>query len=251
MPVSEGKSARIPEGLRIYAIGDIHGRLDLLKILVDMIEAHEVIGIPSRTVLVFLGDYIDRGPESRGVIEFLVNWRPQKLEAVFLRGNHEDMLVHSFSKPEVFELWALNGGAATAHSYGVSFDPHNRSEASASAIIAQLSAAMPQSHRAFLENLPIGVEIGDYLFVHAGVRPGVPLNQQSESDCLFIRDEFLKFRGDFGKIVVHGHTPAVEPEVLPNRIGIDTGAVFTGRLTALCLEGDRRAFLTTGPTRWF
>ena len=132
-------------------------------------------------------------------------------------------------------------GLATAQSYGVSFDP----ETDPRNIIRQLDAALPHMHRHFLENLPIGLEIGDYLFVHAGVRPGVPLECQSEIDCLFIRDEFLHYQGSFGKVIIHGHTPAAEPEVLPNRIGIDTGAVFTGRLTALCLEGEKRQFFTT------
>lgn len=244
-PSLDGRPASIPEGLRVYAVGDVHGRLDLLRTVADMIEANEAMHPPARTVTVFLGDYIDRGPESCGVIDFLIDWRPRKIETVFLRGNHEDMLLNALRVPDMFHMWAMNGGLATAQSYGVSFDLHPDPATDSRAVIRELDAALPPAHRHFLENLPIGLEIGDYLFVHAGVRPGVPLDRQSDLDCLFIRDEFLSHRGSFGKVVVHGHTPASKPEVLPNRIGIDTGAVFTGHLTALCLEGERQQFFTT------
>jgi serine/threonine protein phosphatase 1 len=246
MPALQGRPASVPEGLRVYAVGDIHGQLDLLTTVSDMIEANEMLSTPARTVVIFLGDYIDRGPQSRGVIDFLLRWRPGNIETVFLRGNHEDMLLNALHTPDMFHVWAMNGGLATALSYGVGFDPNHNPKSDPRGIISQLDAALPPAHRHFLENLPIGLEIGDYLFVHAGVRPGVPLDRQSDLDCLFIRDEFLDYRGSFGKVIVHGHTPASEPEVLPNRIGIDTGAVFTGRLTALCLEGSEQRFFTTG-----
>jgi serine/threonine protein phosphatase 1 len=246
IPTVQGRPASVPEGLRVYAVGDIHGQLDLLTTVADMIEASETLLAPARTVVIFLGDYIDRGPESRGVIDFLLRYRPRNIETVFLRGNHEDMLLNALHTPDMFHVWAMNGGLATALSYGVAFDPYHNPKSDPRGIIRQLDAALPSAHRHFLENLPIGLEIGDYLFVHAGVRPGVPLDRQEDLDCLFIRDEFLDYRGSFGKVIVHGHTPAAEPEVLPNRIGIDTGAVFTGRLTALCLEGSEQRFFTTG-----
>jgi serine/threonine protein phosphatase 1 len=246
MPASQGKPASIPAGLRVYAVGDVHGRLDLLTTVAEMIETHEAVSPPARSVVIFLGDYIDRGPDSRGVIDFLLGWRPRGVETVFLRGNHEAMLLNALRSPDMFHMWAMNGGLATAQSYGVAFDPHISPRADASGIVRQLGAALPPIHLHFLENLPIGLEVGDYLFVHAGVRPGVPLDSQTEVDCLYIRDEFLTHRGSFGKVVVHGHTPVPSPEVLPNRIGIDTGAVFTGRLTVLCLEGETQQIFTTG-----
>lgn len=242
-------NASVPDGLRVYAIGDVHGRLDLLEQLLETITSHEAAWPSPCPVLIFMGDYIDRGPDSRGVIDLLVNGLPGRFEHVFLRGNHEDMLLRIFEQADQFGLWAMNGGLATALSYGVEFDPRDYSETDEKYIISRLDLALPQSHRDFLEKLRISVTLGDYFFVHAGVRPGVPLDQQAESDCLFIRDEFLKYRGDFGKVIVHGHTPVNAPELLPNRINVDTGAVFTDQLTALCLEGAKQAFLSTGQRR--
>jgi serine/threonine protein phosphatase 1 len=238
--------ASVPPGVRIYAVGDIHGRLDLLEPLLEMIMAHDENASPACPVLIFMGDYIDRGPDSRGVIDLLVSGLPDQFEQVFLRGNHEDMMLRIFKQPDQFDVWAMNGGLATARSYGVEFNPHNFSETDAKFIISRLDIAVPLAHRKFLEGLRINVTLGDYFFVHAGVRPGIPLDQQKESDCLFIRNDFLSYAGGFGKVIVHGHTPMAEPEDLPNRINVDTGAFFTDQLTALCLEGTSRKFATTG-----
>lgn len=243
MKGTDATKSSIPDGLRLYAIGDIHGRLDLLRSLMQMIEAHEAMLPPANTLLVFLGDYIDRGPDSRGVVDFLINRIPEKFETCFLRGNHEDMLTGVFESTNIFDVWTLNGGLATARSYGIEFDPHGASANDIKFIVKHLDVALPQAHRNFFNELHVSLEIGDYFFVHAGVRPGVPLDRQDESDCMFIRGDFLNYRGDFGKIIVHGHTPVEEPQILPNRIALDTGAFFSGRLTALCLEGSERSFL--------
>jgi len=241
------KSPSIPAGIRVYAIGDIHGRLDLLKQLLGMIEAAEESWPAEHAILIFLGDYVDRGPDSRGVIELLRTGLPERFEHAFLRGNHEEMMLQSLQSAEYFDLWAINGGLATARSYGLEIAENTPvRELDSFAICQELAEAVPQSHKDFMRALPIKVEAGDYLFVHAGVRPNVPLNAQTDRDCLLIRDEFLTYQGDFGKVVVHGHTPVPEPESHHNRIGIDTGAFYTGRLTAVCLDERTRRFISTG-----
>jgi serine/threonine protein phosphatase 1 len=240
-------SASVPPQERVYAVGDIHGRLDLLDRLLEMIAADETARPCASTRLIFLGDYIDRGPDSRGVIERLLHGIPGGLTAHFLRGNHEAIMLRCLEGPAMFANWAANGGLATLKSYGVAIS----AASDARILLSQLREALPPAHLAFLRGLQTTMEVGDYFFVHAGVRPGVPLAAQTEEDCLFIRDKFLKHRGSFGKIVVHGHTPVAEPEVLANRIGIDTGSFFSGRLTALRLEGTSRAFLTAeGEGHW-
>lgn len=235
----------VPVGQRIYAIGDIHGRLDLLDQLLRMIATDDAERGPiRRRTLVFLGDYVDRGADSRGVIERLINGLPEDFERVCLKGNHEEFLMQSIIDPATIPFWAANGGLETMASYGVEAsrkDAAIRSQDLADA----LGAAMPDSHLAFLEGLSLSVSFGDYFFVHAGVHPALPLTAQRKEDCLFIREPFLSHRGQFGKVVVHGHTPVSQPEVKSNRIGIDTGGFFTGHLTALRLEGEARGFLAT------
>ncbi len=242
----EINEARIPPGIRIYAIGDIHGRLDLLHALLGMILAREAESPSQHPALIFLGDYVDRGPDSRGVIDFLLNELPDEFQKIFLRGNHEAMLLGALENPDIFDVWATNGGIASAQSYGVNVAVAKSYSAEQTAsILGQLEQLIPQSHYEFLRALQLWAKVGDYFFVHAGVRPGIPLREQFESDCLFIRDEFLRHEGRFEKIIVHGHTPVRTPDIRQNRIGIDTGAVFTGRLTALCLEGRTKKFLMT------
>ena len=235
----------VPVGQRIYAIGDVHGRLDLLDQLMRMIVTDdEERGPIRRRTLIFLGDYVDRGADSRGVIEKLLAGMPDDFERICLKGNHEEMLMQSIIDPGTLRFWAANGGLETLASYGVSASRKD-AETRPQHLADSLAAAMPNSHLAFMEALSLSVTFGDYFFVHAGVHPALPLTAQRKEDCLFIREPFLSHRGQFGKIVVHGHTPVPQPEIKSDRIGIDTGAFFTGQLTALRLEGESRGFLAT------
>jgi serine/threonine protein phosphatase 1 len=239
-------------GRRIYAVGDIHGRVDLLDRLLVRIgtDAAKQGRSDLRKVVVFLGDLIDRGPNSREVVERLRNGPPDHpawagFEWIVLRGNHESAMLDFLIDPAAGPMWLQNGGLATITSYvGRLPDPVPGPEWLVR-LRQALAEAVPAAHRQFLSNLPVSHEEGDYLFVHAGVRPGVPLDRQEASDLLWIRGEFLNSRSDHGRIIVHGHTVTREPEVRDNRIGIDTGAFATGRLTALVLEGTSRGFLST------
>jgi serine/threonine protein phosphatase 1 len=227
---------------RLYVIGDIHGRLDLLDQLIEAIR-HDVDEHGNDSLTVTLGDYIDRGPNSRGVIErLLANPFPGRFVA--LKGNHEALLETFLDEPTIGSQWRHLGGLETLHSFGVPV---------ASLMVAQnydqaakqLRTALSQEHTSFLASLKTSLIVDQYFLCHAGVRPGIPLERQSEEDLLWIRDEFLNSRIDFGKIVVHGHTPVEEPEVLSNRINIDTGAFATGRLTCVVLEGESHRFINT------
>lgn len=236
---------RTPNGMRIYAVGDIHGRADLLDMLLDRIEEDLAERPVDRAATVYVGDYVDRGPDSRGVVELLLQRRPDKAQAVHLKGNHEDLLMRFLADPAgQAALWLSNGGMATLRSYGVSLPWPNAEEADLRAAAAELAAAMGEAHRGFFANLKPMFECGDYLFVHAGMRPGVSICEQSLDDLLWIRGEFLLHRQAFAKYVVHGHTPRDGPELLWNRANIDTGAFVSGRLTCLVLEGDDRRILT-------
>jgi serine/threonine protein phosphatase 1 len=232
---------RVPDRQRVYAIGDIHGRLDLLDPLLERIAADARSGAKLEISYVFLGDYVDRGPASRGVIERLVGFGADR-KTIYLKGNHEALLLDFLQSPGKLQEWCRFGGLDTLASYGLR--PALRPTAAQCAeIAAELSRAIPESHRDFLQNLPLSLTLGDFFFVHAGVRPYVPLDRQAEKDLLWIRDEFLRHRQSFDKIVVHGHSPVQQPEVLDNRINIDTGAYATGQLTCLVLEGEDFRFL--------
>ena len=238
-------AARIAAGVRIYAIGDVHGCNSLLEQLLYAIEEH-IAAVPSRRlpILVFLGDYIDRGPASRQVIDQLILLRHRR-EVIFLKGNHENYLVEFLKEPAIMPKWLQYGGLDTLHSYGINPRSHLDQKEQES-LAATLSLALDQhGHLDFLNHLKVSFVCEDFLFVHAGVRPGVSLDQQSEEDLLCIRDDFLHYQGDLSKIVVHGHTPVSLPEVCANRINIDTGAYATGRLTCLVLEGDRMTFISS------
>ena len=245
-PVAPAK-IRIPAGFRIYAIGDIHGRDDLLARLHSRITEDMQASQATHRVIVYLGDYIDRGPDSRKVVERALAFRPERTERVFLKGNHEAAMA-AFLAGDLSSVreWMTYGGVATLASYGVTVTPQDLGDRKAlEALRQRLLAAVPEQHRHFYTALLPSFGIGDYLFVHAGVNPTRPLEQQSEDDLLWIRTPFLDCPRYLGKMVVHGHTIAHTPEERLHRIGIDTGAYATGRLTALVLAGEERSFLQT------
>jgi serine/threonine protein phosphatase 1 len=231
----------LPKGLRIYAIGDIHGCVLLLRRLLKRLVDDNETRAPCETLFVFLGDYIDRGPDSKGVVDELVTFGA-RFPSIFLKGNHEAMCLRFLKDGGEFGRWASNGGSEALASYGVTADVNKLT--ATEMIRSDFLSRLPTTHLEFFQNLRLSALFGDYFFVHGGVRPGVPLDQQREDDMLWIRGAFLDYGGGYGKIVVHGHTPEDEPVVKPNRIGIDTGAVFGGRLTALALEGTERRFLS-------
>ena len=229
----------------MYAIGDIHGRLDLLQKLEAMIE-RDAAGIDaSRRLIVCLGDFIDRGDDSYGVIEHLLQDALDTFERICLMGNHESYLLRFFDDSSVAAAWIANGGCETLSSYGVPPPAGFDIDGVSVNLQAELRARVPQSHVAFLRSLVPSHREGDYLFVHAGVRPGVPIDRQDPEDLMWIREEFLSDRREFGAVVVHGHSIRTEPENLANRIGVDTGAYDTGRLTCAVLWGSERRFLST------
>jgi serine/threonine protein phosphatase 1 len=240
-PHSRTNRPRVPEGLRIYAIGDVHGCADLLDRFLMRIDAHQSAHPAFRPVEIFLGDYIDRGPASREVLDRL-SARSRTRETVCLKGNHEAFLEDFLNDPAILSEWRHYGGLETLLSYGL-VPSVNMELAEQKRLAATFSQVLPLSHRLFLGSLRPSFTCGDYFFVHAGARPGVPLAKQREEDLLWIREDFLLCETDFSKIVVHGHTPVSEPDIRPNRINIDTGAYATGQLTCLMLEGDRRQFV--------
>jgi serine/threonine protein phosphatase 1 len=235
------KKPRVPAGRRIYAVGDLHGRADLLSDLLTRIDDDLKARPTPDSVQVFLGDYIDRGPSSRQVIDLLIA-RRRKCNVLFLKGNHEECALQFLSDPTVFSEWRNMGGLSTLASYGVvparGDDPQSQRKVSTA-----FRQALPDSHRRFIQGLALSFSCGDFFFVHAGARPGIQLQRQSQQDLLWIRDDFLLHEEDFGMVVVHGHTPIYEPDVRWNRINIDTGAYATGRLTCLVLEEDDMGFL--------
>ena len=239
----QGRRPSLPAGLRIYAVGDIHGHLDLLDELLSRVNADIALRPTARPVFVFLGDYIDRGPCSRETIDRLIEHGGTS-ECVFLKGNHEQIAIKCLSDPNLFDRWMRLGGVETLVSYGVA--PGNL--ANGKQIVELQSAfhgALPQAHFRFFRDQQTSFACGDFFFAHAGVKPRVELSRQAENDLLWIREEFLSSNEDFGKIVVHGHTPVEEPEILPNRINIDTGAFATGRLTCLVIEEESLSVIDT------
>ncbi|MFO0996844.1 MAG: metallophosphoesterase family protein [Alphaproteobacteria bacterium] len=240
---SKGRSAApaVAPSTRLYAVGDIHGRADLLDALHRKIEDDANAAEADRKLVVYLGDYIDRGPESRRVIDRLSDRPLPHFEAIFLKGNHEAFLLRFLEDESVGQLWLHNGGAATLKSYGL--DGVARPRQDFGAIQKQFRESLPATHLRFLEALQLMHVEGDYLFVHAGIRPGIALDAQDERDLLWIRDEFLHTREPFPKMVVHGHTIHPTPVFTDHRIGIDTGAFATGTLTALVLQGERKTIL--------
>jgi calcineurin-like phosphoesterase family protein len=234
-------SQAFDDDTRLYAIGDVHGRLDLLDRVIDSI-ARDFAEHGGKALTVTLGDYIDRGPQSRGVIERLAR-NPFATPYVALKGNHEALFEDFLTDPAVGAHWRRLGGLETLASFGVSVR-HMMLGRNLDEAAGALREALTPEHAGFLASLKLSLSVGCYFLCHAGVRPGVALERQSEQDLLWIREEFLDSTADFGKIVVHGHTPVAAPEILPNRINIDTGAFATGRLTCVVLEGEGHRFLT-------
>jgi len=237
----------VPDGTLVYCIGDIHGRDDLLRETAERVAADLKTRSFDHAVTVFLGDYIDRGPDSKSVVERLASgsW-PTPLIA--LAGNHEDFLLTFVDDAGFLAFWRSQGGLETLHSYGVNIGPAMAGRGFEE-VRATFTTCLPQQHRDFLEALKVSAVIGDYFFCHAGMRPGVTLDRQRRDDLLNIREPFLSSEAEHGKLVVHGHTPALAPELRPNRIGIDTAAFATGRLTCLVLEKDQQHFLPEGGSR--
>jgi serine/threonine protein phosphatase 1 len=239
-------AAATPPGTRIYAIGDIHGRLDLLTRLHALIVADAQAATADRRVLVYVGDYVDRGPESSGVIELLLERPLPGFEIVHLLGNHEDAMLRFPDDVSIGPTWLTYGGVETLQSYDIELSPGGwRDERELRRLQGEVRRRVPRRHVEFMRGMKLAHLEGDYLFVHAGIRPGVPLERQERDDLLWIRSEFLESHRDHGKIIVHGHTITPLPELRPNRIGIDTGAFFSDRLTCLVLAGTKHAFLHT------
>ena len=231
----------LPAPDRLYVIGDIHGRADLLDRMIGAIAEDLAARPAAESLVVTVGDYVDRGPDSRGVIERLSR-NPFPTRFVPLKGNHEALLEGFLLDPQVAEHWRRYGGLETLQSYGVPTGGVMRGRDYLAAARA-LAQAIPAEHFEFLASLETSLTLAKHFICHAGVRPGAPLERQREEDLLWIREPFIGSRADFGKIVVHGHTPVERPEVLPNRINVDTGAFMSGRLTCAVLEGDGVRFV--------
>ncbi len=232
-------------GRLVYAVGDVHGYTAQLETLIAELRRDAAIGAPvQRPLLVFIGDYVDRGPDSRGAVEAVMRLEAGGLfDVVALMGNHEHALLRFLDDPAFAPAWVANWGQATLRSYGVE-PPRDLENMDACARTrAAFTRAFPAAHRAFFERLPLRLTLGDYLFVHAGVRPGVALAEQADRDLMWIRHEFLHSDEDLGAVVVHGHTPSEAPEHRANRIGIDTGVYMSGVLTAVRLEGADVRFI--------
>ena len=233
--------------MRIYAVGDIHGMHETLEEVLFLIDQDIKQRPPAGDVLeIFLGDYVDRGPDSFGVLEALLSPTPEDRRRACLLGNHEDAMLSAMNAPEMEVRWMPFGGAATCRSYGIDADglAHNPK-----AIQTQLQAAVPEHHRRFLSALPRSLHIGDHLFVHAGIRPKVAMDAQNPHDLIWIREPFLSYGDPHPAHIVHGHTPVSMPDHRAHRTNIDTAAVYGGALTAAVFEGDSVRFLSVETTR--
>jgi serine/threonine protein phosphatase 1 len=231
---------------RVYAVGDVHGRADQLARLLDMIQEDIARGPRPATVeVILLGDYIDRGRDSAAVLDMLSGLTLPGLQLTMLRGNHEQVLLDLAAQPRAKQLsqWLTYGGLETLASYGLPSQLLYSDDLDT--LLAAMEQVIPEAHLQWLSALPLQRRVGDYLFVHAGVRPKRPLDAQDSQDLLWIREPFLSSTDDFGAVIVHGHSISRAVESRPNRIGIDTGAYATGILTAVVLEEDQRRFLAT------
>jgi serine/threonine protein phosphatase 1 len=244
------RTYQVPAGQRIYAIGDIHGRADLLKNLQEQIVQDANQSPHFENWVVYLGDYVDRGPSVQETVDLVLNGFGDGFKVTWLRGNHEQLLLDFLEVPQTLPAWLDLGGLWTLRSYGVQCS-HDAllGPQGAGNIRKALIAALPVAHLSFLSNLPVYKQFGDYLFVHAGVRPGVPLERQASADLLWIRNEFLESHHQLECMVVHGHTVINHPEFHFGRVGIDTGAYATGILTCAVFEEKWIRFLDTGPAK--
>ena len=244
-PPDKSRQPMVPDGTRLYVVGDIHGCTDLLSqirwMILDDAARHEV----ERKVVVYVGDYIDRGPDSKGVVDLLIDEPLPGFESIHLKGNHEEALLEFLDDIAIGPDWFSFGGVQTVASYGMQAPDNIFDVAALQAAQETLKEKLPEHHLRFYQDLRIGHLEGDFLMVHAGLRPDVPLQAQTANDLLWIRDPFLTSDCNFGLIVVHGHTITQEPQIRPNRIGIDTGAFHTGKLTCLVLQGTTIDFLHT------
>ena len=236
---------RAPDGTRLYVIGDIHGRLDLLSEMLGLIVADASDAGDLDKHIIYLGDYVDRGMESREVIDVLISDQPFGFEKSYLKGNHEDAMIQFLDGDNDGSMWLQFGGIATMASYGVFLHDEGSRDDRLMEAREQLMDRLPEDHLTFLRLLENSIGFGDYFFVHAGIRPGVPLDAQTPQDLMWIRERFLNSNADHGKIVVHGHTISDSPVVRANRIGIDTGAYASGCLTCLVLEDNDIRFIQT------
>lgn len=242
--VQSRPAGTLPAGKRVYAVGDIHGRLDLLEDLLRRMEADDAARGPADTIVIFLGDLIDRGPDSAQVVQRLLELGAQTDKVRFLLGNHEEVFLKSMAgERKALPFFLRIGGKETVLSYGIGEAEYAQSDYPE--LLELLRVRVPQAHLDFLSGFEDMVVLGDYAFVHAGVRPGVPLEAQKPETLRWIREEFLNSTEPFEKIVVHGHSISDEVEECTCRIGIDTGAYFSGRLTAMGFEGTDRWILQT------
>ena len=240
-----GPKAEIPESEVVYAIGDIHGRDDLLARLHESIEREISEGEAERSVtVVYLGDYVDRGPDSRAVIDRLLKRPVKGARSIHLKGNHEDALLRFLDGEEGGKSWLAIGGGATVRGYGVRLRSEDNEALEPAVIRDRLAQAIPPEHLAFLRGLALSHTAGDYLFVHAGIKPGLPLEDQDPKDLLWIRREFLRSRRRHEKVVIHGHSSGSEIVEKANRICVDTTAYATDRLSCVVLEGRERRFIS-------
>ncbi len=230
----------VPEGERFYAVGDIHGRFDLFEVLVDAIEADDAARGPADTTVILLGDLVDRGPDSAGVISLARQWG-DKRKVRYLAGNHEEMFLESFTDLEMLRHFVKHGGRETILSYDLPRERYNA--LTLEELQEELHLVVPQQDRDFLASFEEIIVAGNYAFVHAGVDPKRTIDEQRRSDMLWIRERFLRHEDDYSHVVVHGHTIFEDVEERATRIGIDTGAFRTGRLTALALEGETRRYI--------
>ncbi len=237
--------AYLPDGLRVYAIGDVHGCLGQLRDLHSAIAADlELFGTAEHRI-VHCGDYVDRGPDSAATVEYLIGFACKDPDVVCLYGNHEDELLGFLEDPDHWgRVWLTYGGRQTLTSYGVDLSNMEDNPSGWRRLRDEFEALFPMEHRRFLQGLPRKVQFGDFFFAHAGIRPGRPLHAQETDDLMWIREPFLSSTSDHGAVVVHGHTPVETREVRPNRINIDTGAVFGNELTCVVIEENEIRFLT-------